>query len=296
MTERAITFDCKGSELLGIVHAPENGGTTGMLILTGGDQYRIGAHRQYVLLARHLAAAGYPVMRFDDRANGDAEGERYTIELHHFEDTNDDLHSAVEAFRYECPQLEKIVLWGMCGAVSSFFLSPNLSESVAGLILVNPWVRTEEGAARTYLKHYYVKRLLEGEFWHKIFSGKFSIGQSVKSFLSLLGQSRASKPEKTDAPVVGSDSDQPLPDRMANGFERFTGPSLFILSGRDYTAQEFKDLIAGSKRWRKLMARRGVERHDHKQADHTFSTRDWHRQLEVWTLDFVAAVAKQSGR
>ena len=296
MTERAVTFSCKGSELIGIVHAPESGGTTGMLILTGGDQYRIGAHRQYVLLARRLAAAGYPVMRFDDRANGDAEGERYAIELHHFEDTHDDVCAAVEAFRRECPQLEKIVLWGMCGAVSTFFLSPNLPTPVAGLILVNPWVRTEEGAARTYLKHYYVKRLFEGEFWAKIFSGKFSIGASIRSFLSLLGQSRAEKSEQSDTPKASSYSGQPLPDRMANGFERFSGLSLFILSGRDYTAQEFKDLIAGSKRWRKLMARRGVKRVDHKQADHTFSTRDWHRQLEDWTLDFVAGVAKQTGR
>jgi uncharacterized protein len=296
MTERAITFSCKGSELIGIVHAPEAGGTTGMLILTGGDQYRVGAHRQYVLLARHLAGAGFPVMRFDDRANGDAEGERYAVELHHFEDTHDDLHAAVEAFQRECPQIERVVLWGLCGAVSTFFLSPQLPTPVAGLILVNPWVRTEEGAARTYLKHYYVKRLLEGEFWRKIFAGRLSIGQSVKSFLSLLGQARATKPEEPDSPAVSSDSGQPLPDRMANGFERFAGPSLFILSGRDYTAQEFKDLIAQSKRWRTLMARRAVERIDHKQADHTFSTREWHRQLEAWTLDFMSNIAKQTER
>ena len=76
-----------------------------------------------------------------------------------------------------------------------------------------------------------------------------------------------------------------------NGLERFTGPVLFILSGDDYTAQEFKDLIAESTRWKAPMSRTGITRHDLKPADHTFSTRDWHRQLEDWTLDFVSAVA-----
>lgn len=286
MSESAITFRCKGSELIGIVHEPDGTAeTTGLLILTGGDQYRIGAHRQYVLIGRRLAAEGFPVMRFDDRANGDAEGERYEVELDHFEDTHDDLCAAVEAFKLQHPALDKIVLWGLCGAVSSFLISPKLPDSVAGLVLVNPWVRTEAGSARAYLKHYYVERLFDPEFWRKLFSGRFSAAKSLKSMGTLVGQSRA-KSDDT------SGSDQPLPDRMADGFDRFTRPTLFILSGDDHTAQEFKDLVAQSKRWGKLVRRRGVARRDLRQADHTFSTRVWHKQLEDWTLAFVAAVAQ----
>jgi exosortase A-associated hydrolase 1 len=285
LNERAVTFACKGSELIGIVHVPDGAAqSTGLLILTGGDQYRVGAHRQYVLIGRRLAAAGYPVMRFDDRANGDAEGERYEVELDHFEDTHDDLHAAVERFRAECPGLEKIVLWGLCGAVSTFLISPQLPDPVAGLILVNPWVRTEAGSARTYLKHYYLERLLDPEFWRKLLSGRFSAGASIKSMGTLIGQSRSKNTGTTDR-------DRPLPDRMANGFQKFTGPTLFILSGDDHTAQEFKDHIAQSQPWRQLMSRPGIARRDLKLADHTFSRREWHRQLEDWTLDFTAAVA-----
>jgi len=291
VSERAITFSCKGSELIGIVHAPEQASDTGMLILTGGDQYRVGAHRQFLLLARRLAAEGFPAMRFDDRANGDAEGVRYEIELHHFEDTHDDLWAAAEAFQRECPNLRKIVLWGLCGAVSTFLLSPKLPPEVAGLILVNPWVRTEAGSARTYLKHYYIRRLLERDFWRSVFSGRFSPGQSLKSMLSLISAARTPAEEPQGS---GGDSDLPLPDRMANGFERFPGPVLFILSGSDHTAEEFKDLVAASKRWQSLMKRPGIAREDLKAADHTFSTRAWHHQLEDWTLNFVAAVANGS--
>jgi exosortase A-associated hydrolase 1 len=289
MSERAVTFPCKGSELIGIVHEPETPAETGLLILTGGDQYRVGAHRQYLLLARRLAAQGFAVMRFDDRANGDAEGERYEIELHHFEDTHDDLWAAAEEFQRQVPTLKRIVLWGLCGAVSSFLLSPKLPPEVGGLVLINPWVRTEAGSAKTYLKHYYIRRLLAPDLWKKLLTGRFALGESVRSIFSLISAARAPKTEAEPTGQAG-DNDLPLPDRMANGFERFTGPVLFILSGDDYTAQEFKDLISGSTRWKALMGRSGIERRDLKPADHTFSTRAWHRQLEDWTLDFVSAV------
>jgi len=295
MSERALTFSCKGSELIGIIHEPDVPTETGLIILTGGDQYRVGAHRQYVLLARRLAKQGFAVMRFDDRANGDAEGDRYEVELHHFEDTHDDLWAAAEVFQREVPSLKRIVLWGLCGAVSSFLLSSKLPPEVTGLVLVNPWVRTEAGSAKTYLKHYYIHRLLAPDLWKKLFTGRFALGESIRSLFSLISAAREPKAE-SDAPGQAGDSDLPLPDRMANGFERFNGRVLFILSGDDYTAQEFKDLIAGSTRWKALMSRSGIARHDLKPADHTFSTREWHRQLEDWTLDFVSAVAAKASK
>ena len=49
-------------------------GPRGVLIVTGGPQYRAGSHRQFVLLARFLAARGMAVLRFDYRGMGDSEG------------------------------------------------------------------------------------------------------------------------------------------------------------------------------------------------------------------------------
>ena len=43
--------------------------------MVGGPQYRVGSHRQFTLMARAFAAAGYPVLRFDYRGIGDSEGE-----------------------------------------------------------------------------------------------------------------------------------------------------------------------------------------------------------------------------
>jgi len=48
---------------------------TGVLIVVGGPQYRVGSHRQFVMLARFLADHGVPCMRFDYRGMGDVSGE-----------------------------------------------------------------------------------------------------------------------------------------------------------------------------------------------------------------------------
>ena len=77
--------------------------------MVGGPQYRVGSHRQFVLLARDLAADGFPVFRFDYRGMGDSEGE-----FRGFEHVEDDIAAAVEAFRSASPGLREIVLWGLC--------------------------------------------------------------------------------------------------------------------------------------------------------------------------------------
>jgi len=58
--ERAFTFSCQGSELVGIAHLPAVEADRGVLIVVGGPQYRAGSHRQFLLLARELAREGVP--------------------------------------------------------------------------------------------------------------------------------------------------------------------------------------------------------------------------------------------
>ncbi|MGT2515685.1 hydrolase 1, exosortase A system-associated [Sphingomonas panni] len=68
---RLVNFPCMGETLAGTLDdAP---GTTGLLIVSGGNELRIGAHRGQALLAAAIAAAGYPVLRFDRRGIGDSD-------------------------------------------------------------------------------------------------------------------------------------------------------------------------------------------------------------------------------
>ena len=69
-TEETTVFACAGDTLMGILAKPETPADTGVIVIVGGPQYRVGSHRQFVLLSRALAAAGYAVLRFDYRGMG----------------------------------------------------------------------------------------------------------------------------------------------------------------------------------------------------------------------------------
>jgi alpha-beta hydrolase superfamily lysophospholipase len=91
---RLIEFPCEGETLFGTLD--EAPGTTGLLIVSGGNEIRVGAHRGMALLAGRLAGAGHPVFRFDRRGIGDSTGEN-----HGFESSADDIAAAAAAFRRE---------------------------------------------------------------------------------------------------------------------------------------------------------------------------------------------------
>lgn len=61
-------------------HPNEHEVPLGLLMVVGGPQYRVGSHRQFVLLARDLAAAGIPVFPFDYRGMGDSTGQARDFE------------------------------------------------------------------------------------------------------------------------------------------------------------------------------------------------------------------------
>ncbi|MGE2778108.1 hypothetical protein ACQHM9_27125, partial [Escherichia coli] len=72
----------------------EADGSTGLLIVSGGNEIRSGAHRGMAMLAHRLAAAGIPVFRYDRRGVGDSTGDNKG-----FLSAEPDLIAAVAAFR-----------------------------------------------------------------------------------------------------------------------------------------------------------------------------------------------------
>ena len=67
----------------------------------------------------------------------------------------DDARCAIDTFLQEVPTLNELVIWGLCDApLRRTFLSPSRPARYQGLVLLNPWVRTEQGEAKAYLKRY----------------------------------------------------------------------------------------------------------------------------------------------
>jgi exosortase A-associated hydrolase 1 len=296
ITERGISFVCEGCWLYGVLSLPHSSAPLaqrGVLLVVGGPQYRVGSHRQFTLLARELAEQGVPVLRFDYRGMGDSEGE-----MRDFLNVNEDLRAAIDAFGKEVPAVRDVVLWGLCDAASAAMLYAHQDPRVSGLVLLNPWARTEESAARAYLKHYYLSRLTQPALWRKIARGQFDYGGAMRSFIRLCTNAMRRKTvttaentqEKEARQSMPDDAPEPsklsLPERMLTGFSRFHGRSLVIISGADITGREFSDM-ASAPAWRRLMRGKRVSHYTLPQADHTFSRPDWRDQVAQWTAEWL---------
>jgi uncharacterized protein len=280
-SEVPFVFDCGGDALVGIIHRPAGRADLGVLVVVGGPQYRAGSHRQFVLIARALAAAGCAVMRFDYRGMGDSEGAR-----REFEEVEADIARAVEVFRERCPDLERVVLWGLCDGAAAVALNAYKSPTVCGVVLLNPWVRTGAGEAKARIKHYYAKRLLQPEFWRRAISGRLDVADSVKSLLTFLWRASALGSWAAD----GSSAEATLPRRMAASLARFKGRILLVLSGDDLTAREFIEISTHCRIWRQVLSSSRVTRRDLKNANHTFSRREWRDAVIEWTIDWAKSL------
>ncbi len=285
ISEIPFNFHCGTDYLYGVLHQPENKSSRGVLIVVGGPQYRVGSHRQFTLLARQLATAGIPAMRFDCRGMGDSDGATRT-----FEAIDADIRCAIDTFIVRSPVLKEVVIWGLCDAASAALFYASTDTRVTGLVLLNPWARTDAGKAGAYIKHYYLARLIDPDLWRKIARGEFRVGTAVRSFVqqltTWLGFKRA-------APLPTKDKAAPAPApaalrlRLYDSLRRYPGRVLLILSGDDLTAGEFKDMVAASRPWRRLLRQARVTQRDLPGANHTFSRQAWRAQVEAWTETWV---------
>ena len=291
MKEQALVFECVGEQLLAVltpaaVDAPASAALAGVgvVIIVGGPQYRAGSHRQFVQLARSLAREGVSALRFDTRGMGDSSGEQRTLEA-----IEPDVGAAIDALQTLQPTVQRVVLWGLCGGASAALLYWRHTKDtrVQGMVLVNPWVRSEETLARTQLKHYYLKRLQQRAFWAKLFSGGVA-GKALADLLHNLRLARRSASAGTDAKQRPADDVLlPLQRLMALAWQHYPGPKLVVLSGNDYTAKEFVEATTTDALWRANVAQANTSRLDVVGADHTFSDPADQRRVEQHTLAWL---------
>jgi pimeloyl-ACP methyl ester carboxylesterase len=154
---------------------------------------------------------------------------------------------------------------------------------VRGLVLVNPWARTNSGLAKTTLKHYYRERLMDPALWKKIARGQFEFGKAGRAMLRLVGVAYAGKAAAA-APAARR---APLSLRLQHGIERFDGKVLLIICGADLTGKEFMEMAKATRAWRALLAAPRVTQQCLADADHTFSRRVWRDQIASWTGDWL---------
>jgi len=258
-----------------------------VIVVAGGPQYRAGAHRQFVSMARMFAGQGYPVLRFDLRGMGDSSGSY--LGYHH---SRPDIRAAIDELQRRVPKVQRVMLFGECESASGILFYAYQDSRVHKVALANPWVRTEEGRAEVMLKHYYRDRLLSRQFWGDMFRGRLQVRRAAKGFVSLVGQVAKGRKTLRAKAQIGADDDLqhlPLVMKVAEGLRRFKGEALLLMSGHDYIAREFDEVTKSSQAWAGLLHSPRVQRADIEGADHTFSRAEWKQQAHQALRRWLAA-------
>lgn len=255
--------------MLGVLHHPCLGvapSGTGVVIINGGAQYRAGAHRLFVQLARHLAAQGHAVLRFDFPGQGDSPGNPIG-----FEDSAAHIGAAINHLHTLQPAPTRIGLVGLCDGASAslLYLDKMQDPRITHLILLNPWVRSTVSQARVQVRHYYLQRLLMPDFWRKLMTG----GVGLSALQELLQKVRTMRAPATSSP------ERSFQACMASAWRAFGGHILLVLSDKDLTAQEFRSYAEISPNWHNWKERGKLLIQDLSEADHTFSPRVVHSTL-----------------
>jgi exosortase A-associated hydrolase 1 len=214
-----LTFDCLGSALAGTLDDAAE--ATGLIIVTGGNETRAGAFSSQAHLAAQIAAAGYPVLRFDRRGVGDSDGVNMG-----FRSSADDIASALAAFREQCPAVERVVGFGNCDAASALMLSGGAGFD--GLVLSNPWTYEDEQADAppppAAIRARYAAKLKNPREILRLVSGKVSLAKLARGLVNA-----AAKPSQPSN----------LAGAMKAGLAKFKGPARILVAGRDRTGQAF---------------------------------------------------------
>jgi exosortase A-associated hydrolase 1 len=219
---RMISFACEGHRLVATLDVGDK--TTGLLIVSGGNEIRSGAHAGQAAMAAHFAALGYPVFRYDRRGIGESEGDNGG-----FETSGPDIAAAVPAFRVELPSLQRIVAFGNCDAAAALALFHS-GLAIDALALANPWVieaTSEEGAptppTASAIRARYWNRLKNPRSLIDLFTGKINLKKLAG------GLAKATQSEKPTG----------LATRIADALAASSLPTTILIAERDTTAMAF---------------------------------------------------------
>lgn len=223
MTRLSHTFACGSLTLAGTLDTAP--GTTGLLIVTGGNEVRSGAFGGQAALAARIAAAGYPVFRFDRRGIGDSEGENRG-----FRHSAKDLSAALDAFRSMAPQLSRVVAFGNCDAASALMLARG--AGVDALVLSNPWTIEQDESAPAEatplpaaIRARYLEKLKNPREIIRLVTGGVNLGKLARGVIHAL---RPPPPPSS------------LAQDMAAGLAQYGGNVRILLATADRTAQVFE--------------------------------------------------------
>ncbi len=220
---RILGFSCEGSDCRATIDGDASA-ATGLFIVSGGNEIRIGSHRGMAKLAADIAAEGYSCFRFDRRGIGDSDGDNAE-----FEGSAVDLTAALTAYRAACPGLTRVIAFGNCDAASALLLHG--LNGIDAYVLGNIWVieAQDEMPPPAAIKARYLERLKDPKSWARLFTGAINLKKLAGGLIKVL---RPAPPSS-------------LPLKIANGLCEIEAPVTILLAKGDATAIAFTDVWRG---------------------------------------------------
>lgn len=167
MKENAILFG-EDKSLVGILTDPVAGAPArkqGVVILNAGVLHRVGPNRVHVLLARALAAAGFPVLRFDFSGIGDsvrrAGNEPFARQV---------VREAGEALDLLARSrgVSEFLILGICSGADHGLQISSLDNRIVGAALIDGY----NLPSLLLLLHFYRGKLLNPRSWIRFLAGR----------------------------------------------------------------------------------------------------------------------------
>jgi exosortase A-associated hydrolase 1 len=199
-------------------------GSTALLIVSGGNEIRSGAHGGMAQLALRIAEQGFPVLRYDRRGIGESTGQNSG-----FPGSAEDIAEATKFLRQE-QRVQKIIAFGNCDAATALALfGPD--AGIDRYLLANPWVietssepNTEETAiSSAAIRSRYWDRIRNPRTIIDLLSGKIDVKKLLK------GLKQAARSEENSA----------LSLRLRDALSGLEKDAHILLAKRDTTARAF---------------------------------------------------------
>ncbi len=141
MQEDYQFLDLEGERVFAALHRPTQPPSRAIVMCHPLGEEKLWSHRVFVSFARELAAAGFAVLRFDFRGEGDSDR---SFEQTDFESRIGDCNLAVDAVRRMNPSVAEVTLLGLrAGAAVAAAVAARRSD-ISRLVLWDPVI---DGAA-----------------------------------------------------------------------------------------------------------------------------------------------------
>jgi pimeloyl-ACP methyl ester carboxylesterase len=204
MKERHVWFGAAKS-LSGILTEPDSrqAGRPAVLVLNAGLLHRVGPNRLHVVLARRLAAAGFPVLRLDFSGLGESEPRHDELA---YEEAA--LAEGIEAmdFLQASGVADRFVPMGICAGAEAGQRLACKDERIVGAVLIDGYAYRSVG----YHLRAWAHHLLSRRSWSRLLTSPLALRHLLSR-----GAGRAASVVPTEHNPGGLDYERPFPPREA---------------------------------------------------------------------------------